>query len=63
MDLDTSDNILLLLAYRRHQEQQERRRMRTGQSGQEYIKELLDSAHPERVYHVLRMQLATFYAL
>ena len=37
--------------------------MRTGQSGHEYIKELLDLAHPERVHHILRIQLATFYAL
>jgi hypothetical protein len=32
-------------------------------SAYEYIKELLDSAHPERVHHILRMQLATFYSL
>ena len=37
--------------------------MRTGQSGHENIKELLDLAHPERVHHILRIQLATFYAL
>ena len=60
MDLDDLDNILLLGAYRRLQGVQ---RMRTGQSGHEYIKELLDSAHPERIHHILRMQLATFYAL
>ena len=60
MDLDDLDNILLLEAYRRLQGVQ---RMRTGQSGHEYIKELLDSAHPERIHHILRMQLATFYAL
>jgi hypothetical protein len=60
MDLDDLDNILLLVAHRRLQGVQ---RMRTGQSGHEYIKELLDSAHPERIHHILRMQLATFYAL
>ena len=60
MDLDDLDNILLLVAYRRLQGVH---RMRTGQSGHEYIKELLDSAHPERIHHILRMQLATFYAL
>ena len=60
MDLDDLDNILLLGAYRRLQGVQ---RMRTGQSGHEYIKELLDSAHPERIHHILRMQVDTFYAL
>ena len=29
--------------------------MRTGQSGQEYITELLSSAHPDRVFQVLCM--------
>jgi hypothetical protein len=37
--------------------------MRTGQSGQEYITELLSSAHPDRVFQVLRMQLSTFNSL
>jgi hypothetical protein len=60
MDLDQIDDILLLLAAR---EQQQKRRVQTGQSGQEYIQELLDSSHPVRVFHVLRMQLATFYTL
>jgi hypothetical protein len=46
MDLDDLDNILLLVAYNRLQGVQ---RMRTRQSGHEYIKELLDSAHPEHV--------------
>jgi hypothetical protein len=60
MDLDDFDEMFLLLAYERRQQY---RRIRTGQPGQEYIKELLDSAHPERISHVLRMQLDTFYAL
>ena len=60
MDLDQIDDILLLLAAR---EQQQKRRVQTGQTGQEYIQELLDSGHPVRVFHVLRMQLATFYTL
>ena len=60
MDLDDLDNILLLGAYRRLQGVQ---RMRTGQSGHEYIKELLDSAHPERIHYILRIQLAIFYTL
>jgi hypothetical protein len=37
--------------------------IQTGQPGQEYVKELLGSAHPERIRQVLRMQLPTFYAL
>jgi hypothetical protein len=60
MDIDDFDETLILLAYQRLQERQ---RIHTGQSGQDYIKELLDSAHPERILHVLRMQLDTFYAL
>jgi hypothetical protein len=60
MDLDQIDDILLLLAAR---EQQQKRRVQTGQPGQEYIRELLDSGHPARIFHVLRMQLATFYTL
>jgi hypothetical protein len=61
MDLDDLDDILLLVAYKRRKKRVQR--MRSGQPGQEYVKELLDSAHPERVHHVLRMQLATFYGL
>jgi hypothetical protein len=60
MDLDDFDKMFLLLAYERRQQH---RRIRTGQPGQEYIKELLDSAYPERISYVLRMQLDTFYAL
>jgi hypothetical protein len=60
MDFDDFDDLLLLIASRRLQGVH---RMRTGQSGHEYVKELLDSAHPERIQHILRMQLATFYAL
>jgi hypothetical protein len=60
MDLDIIDDILLLLASQRCQEHQ---RMRTGQPGQEYMMELLDSAHPERVYQELRMRSTTFYSL
>jgi hypothetical protein len=60
MDFDDFNDLLLLIASRRLQGVQ---RMRTGQSGHEYVKELLDSAHPERIQHILRMQLATFYAL
>jgi hypothetical protein len=63
MDIDDFDDIFILLACRRRQERQERQRVYTGQSGQDYIEELLDSAHPERISHVLRMQLDTFYAL
>src|ERR1700733_7080690 len=60
MDIDDFDELLLLLAYERSQQGQ---RIYTGQSGYDYINELLDSAHPERVYHILRMQLDTFYTL
>jgi hypothetical protein len=59
-DYDLEDECFLLLAYR---ELQHCQRIQTGQSGQEYIRELLDSAHPKRVHHVLRMQLDTFYTL
>jgi hypothetical protein len=61
MDLDQVDDIIFLLLASR--EQQQKRRVQTGQPGHEYIKELLDSGHPERILHVLRMQLATFYTL
>ncbi|KAK9318936.1 hypothetical protein V1517DRAFT_334175 [Lipomyces orientalis] len=54
MDLYDFDDLLVLLAYRSRQQPQH---VRTGQS------KLLDSAHPERVHYVLRMQLGTFYAL
>jgi hypothetical protein len=60
MDIDDFDELLLLLDYERRQQGQ---RTYTGQSGHDYIKELLESAHPERVHHVLRMQLDTFYTL
>jgi hypothetical protein len=60
MDLDDFDELFLILAYKRRQQHQ---RVYTGQPGQDYIKELLDSGHPERVHHILRMQLDTFYAL
>jgi hypothetical protein len=61
MDLDQIDDVLFLLLSSR--EQQQKRRVQTGQSGQEYIKELLDSGHPARILHMLCMQLATFYTL
>ncbi|KAK9239361.1 hypothetical protein V1525DRAFT_48672 [Lipomyces kononenkoae] len=60
MDLDEIEDLLFILAYSRHREH---RRIQTGQPGQDYIKELLDSAHPERIHQVLRMQVATFYTL
>jgi hypothetical protein len=59
--MDNINELLLLLVSRRRQ--QEGQRMRTGYPGYEYVKELLSSAHPERVFQVLRMQLATFYSL
>jgi hypothetical protein len=62
-DFDLEDEFFLLLAQRELQRQEHCRRIQTGQSEQEYIRELLDSAHAERVYHVLGMQLDTFYAL
>jgi hypothetical protein len=62
-DFDLEDEFFLLLAHGELQRQEHRQRIQTGQSGQEYIRELLDSAHAERVHHVLRMQLDTFYAL
>ena len=37
--------------------------IRTGQSGQEYITELLSSAYPDRVFQVLYIQLSTFNSL
>jgi hypothetical protein len=43
MDIDDFDELLLLLAYERRQQGQ---RTYTGQSGHDYIKELLESAHP-----------------
>jgi hypothetical protein len=64
MDFDDfDDEIFFRLAYKRRQTSQERSRIYTGQSGQDYVQELLDSAHPERVYNALRMQLDTFYTL
>jgi hypothetical protein len=61
MDIDDfDDEIFFLLAYRELQQHQP---VYTGQSGHDYIQELLDSAHPERVHHILRMKLDTFYAL
>jgi hypothetical protein len=35
----------------------------TALLGSEYVNELLDSKHPDRIQQVLRMQLNTFYAL
>ena len=60
MDIDDYDEFFIRLAYKRRQQHQ---RIYTGQSGQDYVQELLNSAHPERVYNALRMQLDTFYAL
>jgi hypothetical protein len=63
MDIDYFDEMLFLLASRRRQRSQQHQRIHTGQSGKDYVQELLDSAHPDRVHHVLRMQLDTFYVL
>jgi len=41
----------------------EREPCRTSLPGRIYVQELLDSAHPRRVFEVLRMSLGTFYAL
>ena len=57
---DIDELLLILLASDRVQEGQ---CMRTGQSGHEYVQELLGSTYPERVFQVLRIQLATFYSL
>ena len=62
MDLDQIDDILFLLLLE-SREQQQRLPVQTGQSGQEYIRELLDSSHPVRILYMLRMQLATFNTL
>ena len=61
MDLDQVDDIIFSLLASSKQPQ--KRRVQTGQPADEYIKELLDSGHPERILNVLRMQLATFNAL
>jgi hypothetical protein len=64
MDLDQVDDIIFsLLLDSSDDEPQPKRRVRTGQPGDEYLKELLDSGHPERILNVLRMQLATFNTL
>jgi hypothetical protein len=60
MDLNEIEDIAIL---RLTEQLEQPRRMRTDQSGQDYIQELLDSGHPERVYQVLRLQQATLYAL
>jgi hypothetical protein len=61
MDIDDIKELLLLLLA--SQSLQGGQRVRTGQSGHEYVKELLESAHPERVFQILRMRLPTFYRL
>ena len=64
MDLDQVDDIIfLLLLDSSDDEPQPKRRVRTGQLGDEYLKELLDSGHPERILNVLCIQLATFNTL
>ena len=55
MDLDQVDVIFSLLLDSSNDELQLKRRVRTGQPGDEYLKELLDSGHPERILNVLRM--------
>jgi hypothetical protein len=57
---DLDDELLLLYGFYRNSNAQ---RIRTGQTGQEYLLELLCSGHPERIQHVLRMSLHTFYSL
>jgi len=57
---DIDELVLLRLA---SEEVQEDQYIRTGLLSREYIKELLGSNHPERVFQVLRIQLATFYSL
>jgi hypothetical protein len=64
MDLNKAvDDIIFSLLLDSSDDEQPKRCVQTGQSGDEYIKELLDSSHPERILNVLRMQLATFYTL
>jgi hypothetical protein len=43
--------------------QSKKRRWDTALPGTEYVNELLNSNHPNRIQAVLRMQLNTFYAL
>ena len=51
MDFDDIDDArFLLLANQLVQESQEPLRVRTGQSGHEYMAQLLDSGHPKRIY-------------
>ena len=54
MDLDQIDDILLLLLLE-SREQQQRLPVQTGQLGQEYIKELLDSSHLVQILYMLRI--------
>jgi hypothetical protein len=63
--MDTDDEEDIFFAYWQSQQSQKKPAvdMRTGQRGYEYMREFLDRAHPERIRHILRMELATFKAL
>ena len=43
--------------------QQPQMRFSNPYQGQQYVEELLDSNHPDRVHAVLRMSKETFYSL
>ena len=45
------------------EERQAKRLCRTGIPGKQYVEELLNCGHEDRIYQVLRMQLVSFYAL
>ena len=53
--VDFDNEIIFRLAYKRRQTSQEHSRIYTGQLGQYYVQELLDSAHPERIYNALQI--------
>jgi hypothetical protein len=62
LDLDLEEIVPLIAISAAQASMDTKTPQRTGQSGSDYLEELLTST-PKRIYEVLRMQRETFYSL
>ena len=62
LDLDLEEIVPLIAISAAQASMDTKTPQRTGQSGSDYLEELLNST-PKRIYEVLRMQRETFYSL
>ena len=62
-DIDLSEIIPMIILGAIESKPAHKMPMNTGQPGGDYLRELLDTNHPTRIYRILRMKKETFQAL